>query len=93
MFVSRGTGEVMGAGATGALVDVIAEQINGSDIEAIEYPASMEDPLYFLSVANGTALVKEAITTYAAACPGSKVAVFGYSQVRNSCRPGGRHTG
>lgn len=82
IFVSRGTGEPMGLGATEALVDVIAEQINGSDIEAIEYPAAEDDPLYFFSVANGTILVKQAITNYAMACPGSKMAVFGYSQVR-----------
>lgn len=82
MFVSRGTGEPMGLGATEALVDVIAEQINGSDSEAIEYPATEDDPLYFFSVANGTTLVKQAITNYAMACPGSKMAVFGYSQVR-----------
>lgn len=82
MFVSRGTGEPMGLGATEALVDVIAEQINGSNIEAIEYPATEDDPMYFFSVANGTTLVKQAITNYAMACPGSKMAVFGYSQVR-----------
>lgn len=81
MFVSRGTGEPMGLGTTESLVDVIAEQINGSDIEAIEYPASWDDPLYFYSVANGTTLVKQAINNYAMACPGSKMAVFGYSQV------------
>lgn len=82
MFVSRGTGEPMGPGATKVLVDVIAEQISGSDIEAIEYPASMENPLYFTSVANGTAMVKDAIINYATACPRNKIAVFGYSQVR-----------
>lgn len=81
MFVSRGTGEPMGLGVTEALVDAIAEQINGSDIEAIEYPASWEDPMYFYSVANGTTLVKEAINNYAMACPESKMAFFGYSQV------------
>lgn len=84
MFVSRGTGEPMGLGATEVLVDVIAEQINGSDIEAINYPATEDDPVYFVSVANGTTLVKQAITNYATACPGSKMAVFGYSQVRDS---------
>lgn len=87
MFVSRGTGEPMGLGATETLVDVIAKQINGSDVEAIEYPATMDDPLYFLSVANGTTLVKQAINNYAMACPGSKMAVFGYSQVRSCNDP------
>lgn len=84
MFVSRGTGEPMGLGATEALVDGIAGQINGSDIEAIEYPATEDDPVYFFSAANGTILVRQAITNYAMACPGSKMALFGYSQVRAS---------
>jgi hypothetical protein len=84
MFVSRGTNEAKGLGVTATLVDAIAKQISGSVIEAIEYPATMENPVYFVSVANGTALVKQAITNYAAACPGSKMAVFGYSQVRDS---------
>lgn len=87
IFVSRGTGEPMGLGATEALVHVIAEQIIGSDIEAINYPATEDDPVYFVSVANGTTLVKQAITNYATACPGSKMAVFGYSQVRDTQNP------
>ncbi|KAI1844223.1 hypothetical protein JX266_009514 [Neoarthrinium moseri] len=80
MFVSRGTNEPMGAGETGKVVKVISEQIDGSDYEAIRYPASFENPNYFLSVGNGTRLLKETITEYARACPDSKMAVFGYSQ-------------
>lgn len=82
MFVSRGTGEPMGLGASEAPVEIIAEQISGSNIEAIKFPATMEDPLYFTSVANSTIFVKLAITNHAMACPGSKMAVFGCSQVR-----------
>jgi acetylxylan esterase len=81
MFVSRGTGEEMGPGVTEALVDVIAKQINGSDYEAILYPASFDNPSYFVSVANGTNLVRNAILDYTEACPNSKIALFGYSQV------------
>ena len=80
MFVSRGTGEPMGLGVTELLVKDIAGQINGSDIEAILYPAA-DDPSYFTSVGNGTRLVKNTIREYAEACPGSKMAFFGYSQV------------
>jgi hypothetical protein len=46
------------------------------------YPASGDDPNYFISVANGTAVLKRLVVEYAEACPGSKMALFGYSQVR-----------
>ncbi|KAJ5103463.1 hypothetical protein N7532_003992 [Penicillium argentinense] len=78
--VSRGTGELTDLGVTKALVDDIASQIEGSDIEAIRYPATWDDPVYALSVANGTQLVRKAITEYAKTCPDSKMAWFWYSQ-------------
>jgi len=65
MFVSRGTGEDVGAGETGKLLDVIAEQINGSDIQANLYPATADDPNYFFSVVNGTFQLKEMVMAYA----------------------------
>lgn len=71
----------MGLGVTEALVEVIANQINGSDYEAIEYPASFDNPSYFVSVSNGTGLVRSALTEYVEACPNSKIALFGCSQV------------
>ena len=91
MFVSRGTNETLGSGddlglgVTGALVKEIAKQIDGSDYEGIPYPASQDDPTYFYSVANGTRLVREAMSNYATACPDSKMAWFGYSQVHWCC--------
>lgn len=87
MFVSRGTGESTPLGATKALVDTIANQISGSSIQPILYPATWEDPVYMSSVANGTRLVRKAITEYAKACPDSKMALFGYSQVYISLEP------
>ena len=81
MFVSRGTGELTELGETKALVDNIAKQIDGSNIQPILYPASFDDPVYMVSVSNGTRLVRKAITEYAKACPDSKMALFGYSQV------------
>lgn len=81
MIVSRGTGEDAGLGVTELLVDVISSQIDGSEWTAVEYPAAFENPGYFESVNNGTLLVRQAITDYAEACPDSKMAVFGYSQV------------
>lgn len=81
MFVSRGTGEDMGPGVTKAVVDIIADQIDGSDIQPILYPATWENPVYTTSVGNGTRLIRKSITEYAKACPDSKMAFFGYSQV------------
>lgn len=80
MFVSRGTGET-DLGATKPLVDSIAEKIDGSSIQSIMYPASWDSPMYFSSVANGTDMIRRTITEYAQACPNSKMAWFGYSQV------------
>lgn len=80
MFVARGTGEDPGTGETGKLVEAIADKIKDSDIEAIQYPAEFIEVNYFLSVANGTAAVKDKLESYAEACPGHKMAFFGYSQ-------------
>lgn len=82
MFVSRGTSETMGYGITESLVDTIADRIEASNAEAILYPASVADPNYFTSVGLGTIMVKEKMTAYARECPDSKMAWFGYSQVR-----------
>lgn len=83
MFVSRGTSEPLGTGETGKVVEEIAARINGSAYEANPYPASGDNPNYFISVANGTSVLKQLVVEYAEACPGSKMALFGYSQVRN----------
>ena len=81
MFVSRGTGEAPGTGVTGKLADLIASQIDGSDVQGIAYPATFENPDYSLSVSNGTRLLKQSIIDYSQACTDSKIALFGYSQV------------
>lgn len=83
MFVSRGTDESAGVGETGKVVEAIAQRINGSSYEANPYPASGDNPNYFISVANGTAVLKQLVTEYAEYCPESKMALFGYSQVRS----------
>jgi hypothetical protein len=83
MFVSRGTGEIQGAGVISNITDLIASQIDGSEVQGIAYPATFENPDYFLSVSNGTQLLKQAIIDYSQACPFSRMALFGYSQVCN----------
>ena len=82
MFVSRGTGEEQVTGVIGKITDLVARQIDGSDVQGVAYPATFEDPNYFLSVSNGTQLLRQAIIEYSQACPDSKMSLFGYSQVR-----------
>lgn len=81
LFIARGTGEDPGPGATGVLAEAVLDKIPGSAFEAIDYPASEEDPVYFDSVRNGTDAVREGLIGYTEACPDGKVAVLGYSQV------------
>lgn len=76
-----GLGKTQGLGMTGTMLKPIFEQINDSDYTAIKYPATEENPVYFRSAANGTLLVREAMTNYSKACPDSKMAFLGYSQV------------
>ncbi|KAJ5115839.1 hypothetical protein N7456_000187 [Penicillium angulare] len=80
MFVTRGTTEAMGQGSLGAVTKGIAAQINGSIATPILYPATEGNPVYFESVANGTLLLRNALTDYVQKCPDSKIAVLGYSQ-------------
>ena len=77
-----GLGETMGLGMTGTMLKPIFDQIDDSGHSSILYPATDSDPVYFQSVANGTLLVREAMIQYAKACPDSKMAWLGYSQVK-----------
>jgi hypothetical protein len=88
MIIARGTGEDAGPGVTGAIGLQIAKLIEGSAVHAIDYPASFDQPSYFISVSNGTAAVRETLKTYTKACPDTKLALFGYSQVRNGILEG-----
>lgn len=81
MIVSRGTGEKPGPGATVSVTNQIAEQIEGSLVHAIDYPAQFDDPVYFISVQNGTQELARTLKYYAEECPDTKLALFGYSQV------------
>jgi hypothetical protein len=79
MFIGRGTTE-NGTGVLGGLSETVADRIPGSDIQSIDYPASWEAPMYFQSVGEGTLALSKALADYVTACPGSKVALLGYSQ-------------
>ncbi|SPO07250.1 related to acetylxylan esterase precursor [Cephalotrichum gorgonifer] len=80
IFVARGTNEPPGPGASGLLAEAVVDKIPGSAFEAIDYPASDEDPVYFDSVRNGTDAVRQSLIDYSGACPDGKISLFGYSQ-------------
>ena len=80
MLVARGTSEEAGPGITGVIAERIADRIDDSAIVAVDYPATITDPIYTVSVNNGTDLILAAVKSYAESCPDGKLAVFGYSQ-------------
>lgn len=87
VFISRGTGEEQGPGESGKLGEAIADRIPGTNITSNPYPATFDDPIYFESVLFGTLALGVMLTAYVTACPDSKIAVIGYSQVDSSHLP------
>lgn len=81
MIVARGTGEDEGPGVTGELAERIADRIEGSNVDALDYPASLSDPVYIDSVNDGAQELRDEVREYIKNCPDSKLAVLGYSQV------------
>ncbi len=80
ILVGRGTLEPKGTGATGALAKNISDAVPGSDIVAIDYPASVSDPNYNDSEKEGSQDVYDKVTKYHQDCPGHKMAYLGWSQ-------------
>ncbi|KAK7429334.1 hypothetical protein QQZ08_004146 [Neonectria magnoliae] len=81
MIVARGTGESKGSGIFGSTVaEDVADRIDDSVIEPLDYPASFSDPSYVDSEKEGVKELQEVIMDYHEACPDAKFAVLGYSQ-------------
>ncbi|KAK9444280.1 Cutinase [Metarhizium brunneum] len=77
----RGTGEEQGIGVAGTLLGKkVAEQVKGSKIVGLQYPATLASPPYPSSVGNGTKNLTELLEDYHKSCPDGKVAILGYSQ-------------
>jgi acetylxylan esterase len=82
MIVSRGSGEAPGPGRISAFVDGILAGVNGSTNSSIAYVATIAN--YEGSVLTGVNALKLAVSEYATACPKTKIALLGYSQVSTS---------
>ncbi|KAL7821260.1 carbohydrate esterase [Trichoderma aethiopicum] len=78
MVVARGSEEPAGTGVTGNLTSQIAARVPGSEVVAVDYPASFDD--YENSEGDGVKAMREVLNSYGEACPGNKIAVLGYSQ-------------
>lgn len=83
VIVARGTCDGTGMGVMGAIAKGVASRIEGTTMEGLEYPATLLDPYYEYSEKQGAAALEKAIRWYSWACPRSKIAIIGYSQVQH----------
>lgn len=79
MVVARGSEEAPGTGVTGNLTSQIAAKVPGSQVAAVDYPATLND--YESSEGKGVQAMQKLLNAYGQACPDSKIAILGYSQV------------
>ncbi|KAF6817645.1 Acetylxylan esterase 1 [Colletotrichum musicola] len=83
IIAARGSNEPPGPGRIGVVASGVVEAVPGSRIEPLDYPADLQTIKlmdYYISVAEGVAALKVALTNYTSRCPSSKVALLGYSQ-------------
>ncbi|KAL9058017.1 MAG: hypothetical protein Q9162_002009 [Coniocarpon cinnabarinum] len=81
IIAARGSTEDPGAGPTlQPLITQIEQQIADADDVALDYPASLVDPIYGDSVHQGVENLGDLLDQVRSDCPQSKVALLGYSQ-------------
>lgn len=78
MIVARASLEPPGTGAIGNVSTRVADQLPGSNIVAVDYPATLDN--YQTSEATGVSAMMSLVTSYASQCPNSKMVLMGYSQ-------------
>jgi len=79
IIVARASTEPPGTGIIGAIANRVAERIPGSDIVAVNYPATLRE--YVESESAGVVEMRKLVVEYATACPKSSIVLMGYSQV------------
>lgn len=84
MIVARASTEAPGTGVIGSVANDVAKQIPGSTITAVDYPATLEN--YTTSEGQGVAAMTVLVQNFTTSCPGAKMVLMGYSQVRDSDR-------
>lgn len=78
MIIARASLEAPGTGIIGQVATQVQQQLPGSDLESVDYPATLDN--YPQSEAAGVAAMTTLVTQYAARCPTSKLVLMGYSQ-------------
>ncbi|EFX05649.1 acetyl xylan esterase [Grosmannia clavigera kw1407] len=78
----RGSEEDAGFGSTATVVNDVLEAIPSSGSIALDYPASVVDPIYSSSVTDGIKALITLVQDYADACEG-KIVLVGFSQGGN----------
>lgn len=78
IIVARASLEQPGTGIIGSVAQQIASDNEGTTIEAVDYPATLQD--YGNSSAQGTEAMTVALNNVAIECPDTKVVLMGYSQ-------------
>jgi acetylxylan esterase len=82
IFGARETTVPSGYGTAGTFVNLIKGAYPGATSEAIDYPA-LGGGQYASSVQAGTKNIASQINAFNQKCPGAKLVVVGYSQVRS----------
>lgn len=78
MIIARASLEPTGTGAIGNVSSRVAAQLPGSNVVAVDYPATLTN--YPQSEAAGVAAMMQLVTSYHTQCPNSKMVLMGYSQ-------------
>ncbi len=79
---ARGTDEDAGYGSVASVVSGVLAAIPNSGAIALDYPASLLDPLYPDSVVDGINTLISLVESYANSC-GGKIVLVGFSQGAN----------
>lgn len=79
---ARGSDEDPGYGSVGSVVSSVLSAIPNSGAIALDYPASVIDPLYPDSVTDGINTIVSLIQNYVNSC-GGKIVLVGFSQGAN----------
>jgi acetylxylan esterase len=80
---ARGSEEAAGFGSTASVVNGVLADIPGSGSVALDYPASVLDPVYPDSVTDGINALITLVNNYVSSCPGGKIVLVGFSQGGN----------
>ena len=82
LIVSRGSTEAGLIGRIGTVSNGTLALVPGSPVEGVDYPATLSN--YTISQGTGVDNLRAAVGAYSTACPDTKIALLGYSQVSSA---------